>query len=516
MVMTAERRSSVAPRWAWVAGLSAWWWAGLIAVGGLLLRLGGLNDRSVWTDEVYGLYWASQPWLEIPSLLLRFEAHPPLSYWLLHWWAPLGGNDLLLRAPSAVLGTLLPLVVFALGRRLLGAAGGLIAAGLAALSPVLIWYSQEARPYSLLTLLLALALLALARLHERPGRWPAVGYALCLAAMLYTHYVAMLVVAVLTLAVAPGALGAAGRAWRGPWLLATAAAGLAFVPWVVAVLARVWATLPTAYTISYRAIPPSLSGIREVLVDLFALGVPFWRLPGGRPEWLLLVAGALGLLGLSRLPRAWRLVLGGTLLGSLALGWLVSQRYPVFFQTKIYVLLTPLLLLLLAAGIVHLWHWRRLAGASALALVLLIALSGWWRMAGGAPVGLAVEDWRMAAATVAGQAAPDDLVLFLPPGKQLVFARALAPADRDLTLRGVPIDVADARGLIEVPFKTEYLPALDALIAGRPRVWLVTVTAEQAPQSNVTPAVAHLAARLRQEERIDLTGIVIYRYTNPG
>src|SRR5688572_8734443 len=72
MVIAAERqrRTSAATNLARLAGLSPWWMAGLIAVGGLVMRLAGLNDRSVWTDEVYALYWASQPWLEIPSILL--------------------------------------------------------------------------------------------------------------------------------------------------------------------------------------------------------------------------------------------------------------------------------------------------------------------------------------------------------------------------------------------------------------------------------------------------------------
>ena len=52
---------------------------------------------------------------------------------------------------------------------------GLIAAALVAFNPLLIWYSQEARAYSLLVLLTAISLLAFAYVRAAPsGRGMAV------------------------------------------------------------------------------------------------------------------------------------------------------------------------------------------------------------------------------------------------------------------------------------------------------------------------------------------------------
>ena len=70
----------------------------------------------------------------------------------------------------------------------------MIAAALTACSPLLIWYSQEARSYALLVLLSAVSLLAFAYARDRPTPRSLTWWVIACAAALATHYYAVLVI----------------------------------------------------------------------------------------------------------------------------------------------------------------------------------------------------------------------------------------------------------------------------------------------------------------------------------
>jgi len=124
--------------------------------------------------------------------LLAHDNHPPLYFILLKPWAALfGPGDLALRGFSLLCSVATVAVVFALGN-LFSKKVGLAAGALAALSPPLVIYAQEARMYSLVTLLVALATYSLAKLMEvHSARW-VWGYSLSMAAALHTHHFAWL------------------------------------------------------------------------------------------------------------------------------------------------------------------------------------------------------------------------------------------------------------------------------------------------------------------------------------
>jgi len=124
-----------------------------------------------------------------------FQATPPL-YYLLAWpWERLVGEGAVgMRALSALLGTATIPVVFLAARTLFSNAAGLMAAALVATSPALVWYSQEARPYALLVLLTAVALLFFARAVDGGGGRDVAGFAVASALAIATHYFAAFLV----------------------------------------------------------------------------------------------------------------------------------------------------------------------------------------------------------------------------------------------------------------------------------------------------------------------------------
>jgi mannosyltransferase len=201
--------------------------AALVAVAAAL-RFPTLSDQSFWHDEAVTVGRVLRPSLgDTLSLTASSEATPPAYYvlaWL--WTRVFGVSEFGIRSLSAVCGVALVPTMYAAGRRLWPRAGTMLAA-LVAVSPFLVWYSQEARAYELAALLSGLSLLCLQRALEEPaGRRLAAWVAVASLALATHYFTAFLVV--------PEAvwLLAATRGLRAPKLaaIATGAAGAALVP----------------------------------------------------------------------------------------------------------------------------------------------------------------------------------------------------------------------------------------------------------------------------------------------
>jgi hypothetical protein len=201
------------------------WLVAVVALGAAL-RLWGLGAQSLWYDEWLTSLAASGD-LDYLRGYVTGRAGIPPTYFAIMWvWARVvGDGDAALRSFSALAGVATIPVAYAtvreLGRR---RAVARAAALLVAVHPALIWYSQEARPYSLLALLGALSLWALARLWTRRGRQELVVWALVCALAMAVHYFAVFLVVAEALAVL-----VARRPARRDLLAAGAAAGVVLV-----------------------------------------------------------------------------------------------------------------------------------------------------------------------------------------------------------------------------------------------------------------------------------------------
>jgi hypothetical protein len=152
------------------------------------LRVPGL-DESVWFDEMYmSKLTIGEPFLLLKSLYS--DIHPPAYYLFMHLWDRVfGDSELSLRTPPMLFGIATILLLYRVGSVFVGRWTGLLAAFLAAVSPVHIWYSQEARPYSAQLFLVLAIVLAFVRLGEGKAlrRWTW-AYAIATACLVFTHY----------------------------------------------------------------------------------------------------------------------------------------------------------------------------------------------------------------------------------------------------------------------------------------------------------------------------------------
>ena len=435
----AERRDDPRPRRAWrVDGV-------LLVVVALaaVLRFWGIGHQSFWYDE----WLTTEAVAGGPADLARHVATregiaPPYFVVMWVWSRVVGEGEVALRSFSALAGVATVPVAYALavrlGQRRRVARG---AALLVAANPLLVWYSQEARPYALLALLGALSVLAAVEVDRTGRRADVVRWGIVAAAAASVHYFALFVVA-------GAAVGLAARRRVPPRDLALAAVPVALV---LAVLA------PFALEQHSHAANRSWIAqfaLTERLDDAARIALAG---PGARFAWLWLVPLVLtvvvGTVTLWRTRSRDRRVAGALLL--LAVAGVVPGLGAAVVGTDVLLgryLLAAFVPLLVAAAVALLAGRSFHLGAAA---VLVIA--GVWV---GADVAVLRDprlhraDWRAVADVVADDPGAQARVLVVdvnggqssPLHRYLPSATVLAPGD-EVTIDRLDVLVARPAGV---------------------------------------------------------------------
>jgi 4-amino-4-deoxy-L-arabinose transferase-like glycosyltransferase len=330
------------------------------------------------------------------------ESAPPLYYVLAWIWTQLTGTgEFGLRSLSALAGVATVPVAYLLGAELRGQRAGIVAAMLVAVNPMLLWYSQEARGYALLTLLTAIAALYFVRALEGDRRRDFIGWGIASALALSTHYFALF----------PVALEAAwllrrrrGDALPGLWI--AVAAGLLLAPLAIHQMSLGHAEWIGERSLGHRLWESAVTFVVGETGDIVA-----------RPETVLpavvpLLAGAAALLLLAvRGERAERRA-GGWMLAIAAATVVVPIALALVAPGKDYVLarnlLPALVPLLVAVAIGATLHRARRSGA-VLASALALYSLGFCVWASFSPA-LQRPDWDAVAARLGEPEAPRAMV----------------------------------------------------------------------------------------------------------
>ncbi len=535
----------------------------LLALG---LRLHRLDAQSVWYDEAVTAQVAGQGLAELTRWTAD-DIQPPLYYYIVAGWtrwigagvsgvAP--GGEWALRFPSAVFGVLGVALAWAVARRVfhplhIGQLAAPAAALLMAVSPLHVYYSQEARMY---TLLVALALLVGYTLIGLGRTWRRrLAFVLAGTALLYTHYFGAFLLLALALCwlvatvatgdrVRPGVAttaghperrsarrSLAGRSRTGVWtrrilrlrppqpslawptasaqdafvpgLLAFAAIALLYLPWLPAMLGRY--QQDRSY---WQGALKLGEALRHVALS-FTTGAPETMLePDGLRllPWLGLavVIALAALLWQERTARRAGqrgpspvLALLVVLLLPVVAVLLLASRSPKF-NPRYLMLVSPAYLLLLAGGIAALARVSRrtavarlAAGTLLVALVVVsaIGLRNWFT-----DPAFTKAQWRELAAHVAAEREPDEAVL-LVSGHAYPAWRYYAPNIPAVRLPDIAIlDVQAVLG-----FQTG--AALAEGLAGKSGAWLVQWQAEVVDPAGFVPYFLDRAGNERPVDR---------------
>lgn len=345
---------------------------------GAWLRLGALDREGLWLDELFTVRAATrESWAGLLDEL-AVDVHPPAYFAALKLLVAPGASDAAWRLPSALAGLVTLLAAAALARRLAGNAAAVGAAWLVATAPGLVLLDREARGNAPMA---ALGLVLLA--GTAAGRAP-LALALLAAALVNTH----LFGAFALVGLAAWVLLDPERATSPRAALGIAAAGaFALLPWAGTLAGQVsrfsadpWYVLPSADALGWIVF--ALFDERPGLLALAALGLAFAVRAAPRAVTLAVVTAA----ALVLLPQ------------------LLSYAVAPVLRDRSALLLLPVLLVASAAGFTA----QGRAGAALLGLLAAAQAAAAWHVT---RLDTRREQWREAAALLAAEAAPTDLVL---------------------------------------------------------------------------------------------------------
>jgi uncharacterized membrane protein len=293
-----------------------------------------------------------------------------------------GDSEIAVRLLSVVFGIAAIPVIYELGRLLFNREAGLVGALVLALSVFQIFYSQDARMFSLLVLLSLLSLYFFILYLQRPSRLILVAYVLVTVLLLYTDVYGLFVVIVENVyllglfAISP----ATRRLLRiKEWIVLQSAIFVLFAPWIVIILRHIINSRQAAA--SWQLTVPSLETLR----------VSFVSYSGSL--WLLIFFCVLAIISIITLALAgrwepWKRIFKLESASSIAsviphvllplwvvvivgLPFIISQIYPMF-ETHSAIAASIALFLLVAAGTVSI----RQRHAKVLVLGVIVLLSG--------------------------------------------------------------------------------------------------------------------------------------------
>jgi mannosyltransferase len=371
---------------------------------GIFLRFYHLDYNSIWLDEATTFYESQASFSAIWQTSVTGEFHPPLFNWIIHLMLTLGQSEFILRFVPAVLGGLTIPVFYLIGKEYRDRNVGIISAALLTFSYFGIFYSQEARSYSMMLFFFSLAVLFYLRALRTNELFEWVLFGVFSAIAVWTHYYTLIGLVVIFL---HAAISLYGR-WRKNILnvkYTLLGAGLLFI-----------LTLPLVFLVFERyaklsSSPPTYGVLGPVLILETLI-----RFSGGySPDaWLIaalyLVLMAAGLIFLFSESRDKCLFSGMLLVLPLLISIFLSSRITMNPRYLIYLL--PIFFTTIAMSYPLLF--RLMPNRKMLcALVIIIGLINAPLLVGYYS-GYVKEDWRGFAGVVRSDTHDGDLVILAP------------------------------------------------------------------------------------------------------
>lgn len=473
------------------------------------VRLLGLGSESFWLDEGYSLAYTELPFRKMIAYIATRDVHPPLYYILFKIWRYTGDSEMWLRLPSAVFGIVAVAYMWAMVEEHWGPAAAAASSLLLATSEAAIWYSQEARMYSLVLLLSVLSLkffLRFITLVQFPGdearnnAFPratatdCIGLTVFTLALLYTHNVAVflwgtqlfvggmagLLPFIRSRRIRTGC-GIGNPDFRNgvfrQWLLCQAVIGAAYLPWLLVVFGQS-ANVVSRFWIE----PPTMDTVWNVL------RVPLvWWSWHDYIKWdvtkIILLIVAVKMFANFRDVKG--MILGTFVILPLLMSYLYSIfRSPILLERSLIFVMVPLLALIgsfLTIPGAGASIFTKSVGALQVAVgVLLFAFLAHmnltpWRIELSYQ---AKEDFRTAASNALRFADGSTAVVFNNSASQAVFDYYLhrSAAGRRVDEFGVPchyLEVPEGNANLEPLVTRESIAELDRKLSSRQRVVLV-------------------------------------------
>lgn len=382
----------------------------LLALG---FRIWNLN-QSFWLDEAITATIARD--LSLKNIFIQYlplDNHPPLYLLIIHLlFQVLPNTEIVARIPSVLFGLLTIVFVYLLAKDLFNEKVGKVAALLLATSPLAIYYSQEARMYSLTAFLVVLMMFFFSKYLKKPKSPYLLGYFVTAIILVYSDYLPLLILIVtniLLLYFSNQKIINLKKVWL-PWILAHLGILIAFLPFLQIFIKQFTLGYQTRHfsevfdavlgKFSLKAMP--------LLAEKFVLG----RIPVYFDKSILLIIVAmflfwgLAFFGFLKSEKKFRSIVLLWFTVPLLLTYICSLFIPVFLYFRLLFVL-PAFYLFVSLGINYLkprWRILFLTGAVFVNIVSLFVYQ--------TNPYLQREQWREAIAWVTKEVSDNDIILF--------------------------------------------------------------------------------------------------------
>lgn len=437
--------------------LSRWIMAALVLVA-FAWRIQNLDGQSLWRDEIDAIYFALRDLPATLSMFVDTGQNGALYFFGLRPWLRLAGStEFALRYPSVLLGVLSVPLLWRVSRRLspshkmhsesepenvtgrdsgmLSLLSGLywqetvgnsamMAAIFLTINPYHLWYSQDGKMYSLISLLALLAVWFWLQAIDRGGWWPWLRFLITVSLAMYTHLLMVLLIPLFFIWFLIS-WPQSKRHWKG-YLLALAGLTLPYLP----LLAWQWHLLKANEQLTSLSFTPFSEVLRTIILYQSNSFLPPRSMVYLIPIMVLALAGLVaGYKMIVVRPSSPLPFLGARRRHLLIVSWLIvpvltihglSLRQPVFLPRYV-IWITPAAAMLMALGLQLVWR-NRGALSKPLAAVIAIYVIAYWGSIGWTEKYQEIKtDLRSAVRYVHDRRQPDDLLIMQIPHLQYAY-----------------------------------------------------------------------------------------------
>jgi len=483
----------------------------VIVLSGLLLRIYNLGTESLWVDEITSVYLAHSNIAQIIADRSQ-SVNPPLYFALLHAWVQFfGDSEVALRLPSAIFSIAAIIMMYHLGLLIWNKQVGLIASLLLSISSFHLYYAQEARGYSLMSLLTLLSMYFFIKMQsEKKNRAIIIEYIVSSILLMYTHFYEIMIIAAQNGYIIIMHLRSKDEKkidiWR--WAFIQIIIAALYLPWLgflikqfINIQSGYWIPKPDAYSLLETFL--AYSAYSKILLLFFA-GLILLAIID--VERMLKFAG-LGKIADHISSRPWGLRRSSTNKSLLLVTWLsvpivlsfcISQFSTPIYYTRYTIGASLAYYLLSAIGI------QKIKSKNLRIVIIAVIMCFFVRDLRDYYIYDMKNQWREAAEYVDAHADPGDLLIFNEAGQSDIFGYYTHRSD--VTIKGFDLDTRVITEQTSQP--AQKIGDLDAVVQGYRRVWLLLA------ESNDTEGL--IKHQLTEQYNLSLqdgfTGIKVYLF----
>ena len=437
----------------------------LVMVVALLVRMDHLAGQYLTLDEATSVALAKASWANFWVVTKHYEGNMVLYYVLLRGWIRLGDSEQLVRSLSVAFGVATVPAMYKLGEVLFSRRTGLLAAAIMAVHALDIEFSQEARSYSLLVLLLVCSAYFFVKTMQMPSKleyWST--SLLSSVAALYCHIFAILVFPALWLSIGRDGLRRVG--WKSI-VIAIISYALLASPMLYFVVTRNagqvgWVPFPTFIRIAaFMNRVCGNGGIVGVLLYLLLSLVFFASLWKRHSKQYLNSRASIS----NRLVLLWFFL-------PLLVTYAASFVRPIFYVRYLIIVL-PAAVLIVAEGVSCLYTLLPRKIVLIVTTMTVLGVFLWGEVSRIQRTHYPGDDWGSAAHLVLTSQQPGDAIIFYLPLARQPFEYYIQ-REAILYRSHSRLDVAFPENPLDTTMTFLDKPHLEAAVRNHKRVWVVS------------------------------------------